>query len=211
MPIRVLLVDDNLLFRDGVAQILQADGRFEVVGTAARGAEGVAEAARLLPDLILIDLRMPEMSGVAAVRLIRAENPDVPIGVLSAIETVEDIEVALEAGASGYVVKDATPSALIEAADALARGNRSVVVMRDGRPLAASGEAGSPVLARLTPREREVLRALAGGESNDAIADRLRISPKTLRNHISNAYHKLQIYDRAQAVIIALREGLIEA
>jgi DNA-binding NarL/FixJ family response regulator len=210
MPIRVLLVDDNLLFRDGVAQILEADGRFEVVGTAARGSEGVAQAARLRPDLILIDLRMPEMSGVAAVRLIRAENPDVPIGVLSAIETVQDIEVALEAGANGYVVKDATPSALCEAAAALAGGNRSVVVMRDGRPLATSGETVSPALARLTPREREVLRALAGGESNDAIAGRLRISPKTLRNHISNAYHKLQIYDRAQAVIIAVREGLIE-
>src|SRR5207245_3314315 len=108
--IKVLLVDDNTLFRDGIVQILHADGRFEVVGQASNGAEAVAAAGRLLPDLILMDLRMPGMGGVEAIRAIRADAPEVPIGVLTMFAAHDYVQSALKAGASGYVAKDATPA-----------------------------------------------------------------------------------------------------
>jgi len=208
MAIGVLLVDDNVLFRDGIAQILGADGRFQVVGQASRGDEAVAAATRLQPDLILIDLRMPGMSGIEAIRRIRAGNPGVPIGVLTIFETAASVESALEAGATGYFAKDSTPSDLCVAAAALAQGR--------GRgstaSVTASGSAAAPatLLAPLTARELEVLRALATESSGAAIARTLGISPKTLRNHISRTYRKLHIHDRAQAVIVAIREGLVE-
>jgi DNA-binding NarL/FixJ family response regulator len=209
MSITVLLVDDNALFRDGLAQILAADGRFKVIGQASRGDEAVGAATRLHPDLILMDLRMPGMDGAAAIRRIRAEDPAVPIGVLTAFETADFVQSAMDAGATGYFAKDATPSELCDAAAALARGERT---HRSASPATRPMEAPRPssLLASLTAREVEVLRALATRDRNDAIARRLGISLKTLRNHISNLYHKLGIYDRAQAVIVAIREGLVE-
>src|SRR5438477_4010483 len=127
MPISVLLVDDNALFREGIAEILQRDGRFAVVGQASRGDEGVAEAARLQPGLILIDLRMPGMAGTEAIRRMRLRDPDVPIGVLTMFETQDHVRESLDAGASGYFAKDATPADLCDAAAALAGGTRILV------------------------------------------------------------------------------------
>ena len=205
VSLRVLLVDDNALFRDGIADILEADGRFRVVGQASRGDEAVAAASRLHPDLILMDLRMPGMSGAEAIRRIRAQDPAVPIGVLTVFETQESAQMALDAGATGYLAKDSTPADLCEAAAIIAQGKRNF------KPAAERG-AGSPsdLLARLTAREVEVLRALATEANNEAIAQRLGISPRTLRIHITHTYRKLQIHDRAQAVIAAIRAGLVE-
>ena len=209
MPITVLLVDDNVLFRDGIGQILRSDGRFDVVGEASRGDEAVKAAAKLRPNLILIDLHMPGISGVEAIRRIRMDDVEVAIGVLTMFESQDYVTQALAAGASGYVAKDSTPTELCEAAAALARGERDLVAVP--RTAVASRHAPrSGVLDTLTNRELEVLRALASDASNDAIARSLGISPSTLRNHISNTYRKLHIYDRAQAVIVALREGLVE-
>jgi two-component system NarL family response regulator len=210
MAITVLLIDDNTLFRDGLAQILRTDGRFQVVGAASRGEEAIAAAGQLHPDLILVDLRMPGMGGVEAIRRIRAHDPKVPIGVLSAVESREDIRSALDAGATGYLLKDSTPADLCRAALALAASQGGAA----GAPIvpvpAGREPSASAVLGRLTPREREVLAALASDLPNEAIARQLGISPKTLRNHISSAYQKLHIHDRAQAVIVAVREGLVE-
>jgi DNA-binding NarL/FixJ family response regulator len=205
----VLLVDDNGLFRDGIAEILRADGRFEVIGQASRGDEAVTAASRLRPDLILMDLRMPGMTGLEAIRRIRAQDPAVPIGVLTMFETSASVQSALGAGATGYVIKDSTPSELCEAAAALAHGERDLVANPRLQSPGASGPA-SRLLAQLTARQVEVLRALATGASQGAIARSLGISPKTLRNHISDTYRKLGINDRAQAVIVAIREGLVE-
>ena len=207
--IKVLLVDDNALFRDGIVQILHADGRFEVVGQASDGAEGVAAARRLRPDLILMDLRMPGMGGVEAIRAIRAHAPQVPIGVLTMFESADSVESALQAGASGYVAKDATPADFCEAASSLAQGVRHVIAIPNA-PARANGRPSGGLLARLTDRELEVLRALSTGASTAEIARSLGITTKTLRNHISATYHKLGIYDRAQAVILAVREGLVD-
>ena len=210
MAIKVLLVDDNALFRDGIGQILRADGRFEVIGQASQGGEAVAAARLLHPDLILMDLRMPGMGGVEAIRAIRARDRAVPIGVLTMFESRADVESALSAGASGYVAKDATPAAFCEAAGQLAQGKRAMVLVSDGDTAKGDGARSSDLLGRLTERELEVLRALSTGANTAEIAHDLGITMKTLRNHISNTYHKLGIYDRAQAVILAVREGLID-
>src|SRR5256885_8748670 len=127
MLISVLLVDGNGLFREGVAEILQRDGRFDVVGHASRGDEAVAAAARLQPDLILIDLQMPGMMGTEAIRRMRARDPDVPIGVLTMFDTQDYVRESMDAGRSGYLAKDATPDDLCNAAAALARGTRHPV------------------------------------------------------------------------------------
>ena len=208
--IKVLLVDDNALFRDGIVQILHADGRFQVVGQASDGAEGIAAAGRLRPDLILMDLRMPGMGGVEAIRAIRADAPQVPIGVLTMFESADSVQSALQAGASGYVAKDATPDDFCEAASSLAQGTRQVIAIPNALATRTDGNHSSVLLARLTDRELEVLRALSTGASTAEIARALGITTKTLRNHISATYHKLGIYDRAQAVILAVREGLVD-
>jgi DNA-binding NarL/FixJ family response regulator len=210
VPIKVLLVDDNVLFRDGIAQILQRDGRFEVIGQASRGDQAVVDAASLHPELILIDVEMPGMSGVEAIRQIRATKNEVPIGVLTMFETQDFVHAALSAGANGYVAKDSAPVDLCEAAVALAQGKRDLVAIPGSPHPNAAAPTPSGALASLTPREVEVLRALATNASNGAIAAQLGISPKTLRNHISNTYRKLGVFDRAQAVIAAVREGLVE-
>lgn len=126
MPIRVLLVDDYALFRDGLARVLKADRRFDVVGEASRGDEAVAAAAELRPDLILIDLRMPGMTGTEAIRRIRASDPRVAIGVLTIFASDQELQSALDAGATGYVVKDSTPADFCTAALAIAQGQRGV-------------------------------------------------------------------------------------
>lgn len=204
--VRVLLADDNKLFRDGVARILNADRRFRVVGLASDGEEAVAAAASLKPDLVLLDLNMPKMDGLEAVKRIRGNGSDVPIGILTILETHQEVRPALLAGANGYLPKDATPEELCEAAAALAAGKTTQLhlSLEDD---AASKPRGA--LSVLTQREFEVLKSLATGKANRDIARDLGISPKTLRNHISTVYHKLGIYDRAQAVIVAVREGVV--
>jgi DNA-binding NarL/FixJ family response regulator len=210
MAVKVLLVDDNALFRDGIVHILVADGRFEVVGQASHGAEAVAAAARLHPNLILMDLRMPGMGGVAAIRAIRLEDAAVPIGVLTMFESRDYIDAALSAGATGYVAKDATPADFCEAASRLAQGWREVVAVPNAPTIGSEAAPSSELLSRLTSRELQVLKALASGADTVEIASNLGITAKTLRNHVSNIYHKLGIYDRAQAVILAVHEGLVD-
>lgn len=191
-------MDDNALFREGVVRILQGDPRVDVVGQAARGDEAIRVADEMSPDLVLMDLRMPGLNGVEAIRRIRAAHPEIAIGVLTVFDNGRLVQAALAAGASGYILKDSTPRELTEAAVSLAQ--------RPKKP----GATEEDLTQRLTPRELEVLRALASGASNAVIAARLGISQKTLRNHISSTYHKLEIFDRAQAVLIAARQGLLD-
>src|SRR5260370_26341803 len=157
-----------------------------------------------------MDLRMPGMGGLEAIRAIRAQGPEVPIGVLTMFESPDYVQSALKAGASGYVAKDATPADFCEAASLLAHGRRELVAIPNAPAANADGTSSRNPLASLTEREREVLRALSTGASTTEIARNLGITTKTLRNHISNTYHKLGIYDRAQPFILALPEGLVD-
>jgi DNA-binding NarL/FixJ family response regulator len=203
------MVDDNALFREGVAHILAADGRFDVVGQASDGIQAVAAARELRPDVILVDLQMPALDGTETIRRIRAEDGTVAIGILTVFENRDRVRAALTAGANGYLAKDVTPAELCEGTFALAHG-RLLPAVDAEPPTDGEKPAVGELLTKLTARELEVLRALATGASNEAIARRMGISPKTLRNHISNTYHKLQIYDRAQAVIVAVQQGLVD-
>ena len=207
--IRVVLVDDNALFREGLARILNRDGRFTVVGQASDGLEGAELAKSLLPDLVLLDLRMPVMDGAQAAAAIRGRHPAMRIGILTVLESDRQIRPALEAGADGYLAKDASAADFCDAAVQLHAGNGNRLPRGEAPPATPASRASGP-LAGLTAREIEVLRALGGSETNQAIARSLGVSPKTLSNHISNLYRKLHIYDRAQAVIVAVNAGLIE-
>jgi DNA-binding NarL/FixJ family response regulator len=194
-----VIVDDNALFREGVVRIMEGDPRLQVIGQAERGDDAVRLVDEQRPDLVLMDLRMPGLNGVEAIRRIRGAYPGMAIGVLTVFDSGQLVEAALSAGADGYILKDSTPHQLTEAAVSLARTRRTVSAPEES------------AVRRLTPRELEVLRALATGASNAAIAGRLGISQKTLRNHISNTYHKLEIFDRAQAVLVAVQRGLLGA
>ena len=178
-------------------RIMESDPRLAVVGQAARGDDAVRMVEEHRPDLVLMDLRMPGLNGVEAIRRIRTTHPGIAIGVLTVFDNGQLVQSALAAGANGYILKDSTPHQLTEAAVSLVQ-----------RPRGAGSGEDDPI-RRLTAREVEVLRALATGASNAVIAARLGISQKTLRNHISNTYHKLEIFDRAQAVLIAARHGLV--
>ena len=210
--IRVLLADDNALFRDGIVQILHADGRFEVVGQAADGAAAVAAAGRLHPDLILMDLKMPNIDGIEATRRIVAEHPEIKVLILSTFDAESYVLQALRAGASGYVLKDSQPDAIVSSILAVMSGERVMANAVANRVLDLLTGAATPkqFYDGLTAREIEILKLLATGLANKQIARRLAISEKTVRNHVSHMYEKLQIYDRSQAVLYAVRKGLVE-
>jgi DNA-binding NarL/FixJ family response regulator len=209
---RVLLVDDQTLFRVGLAGLLSDDARIEIVGQASNGAEAVELAASLKPDVVLMDLQMPKMDGIEATRQIVAASPGIRILILTAYELDSYVIQALKAGASGYVLKDARPDAIISSLMAVMSGERVMASAVANRVLEMlTGTTTSrDFYDGMTGREIEVLRLLATGMANKQIAYQLTISEKTVRNHVSNMYEKLHVYDRAQAVLYAVRKGLVE-
>jgi DNA-binding NarL/FixJ family response regulator len=210
--IGLLIADDQALFRSGLARLFADDVRVEVLGEAADGAEAVRLAARLKPDVVLMDLRMPNLDGVEATRQILTANPAVKVIVLTTFDTDNQVLLALQAGASGFALKDTTPEAIIHAIEAVMAGQRVMASQVAQRVLDMISGVKSPkdFYDGLTAREVEILRLVAGGQANKQVAYQLRISEKTVRNHISHIYEKLGIYDRTQAVLYAVRKGLIE-
>lgn len=221
--IRVVLVDDHPLFREGVASLLARAEGIALVGEAASGAEAVAIVESLLPDIVLMDVKMPGMDGIAATRAIIACCPHVGVIMLTMFEDDESVFAALKAGARGYVLKDADRGTLLRAIRAVARGEallgpsiaqrvlEQFVRPQPPAPIApAAPVAPSPtdIFNELTPRELDVLRLIAQGLRNRDIAERLVISEKTVQNHISNIFSKLQVNDRSQAIVRALQAGL---
>jgi DNA-binding NarL/FixJ family response regulator len=211
-PARVLIADDQTLFRTGLARLLDEDPRVEVVGQAVDGADVLKRAASLNPDVILMDLKMPNLDGAEATRRIVAEHPEIKVLILSTFDADSYVLQALRAGASGYVLKDSQPDAIVSSILAVISGERVMANAVANRVLDLLTGATSPkqFYDGLTAREIEILKLLATGQANKQIARQLHISEKTVRNHVSHMYEKLHIYDRSQAVLYAVRKGLVE-
>jgi DNA-binding NarL/FixJ family response regulator len=209
---RVLIVDDQTLFRTGLARLLDEDDRVQVVGQAVDGADALKKVAALKPDIVLMDLKMPNLDGVEATRRIVAEHPGVKVLILSTFDADSYVLQALRAGASGYVLKDSQPQAVVSSVLAVISGERVMANAVANRVLDMLTGATTPkeFYDGLTVREIEILKLLAVGQANKQIAHRLHISEKTVRNHVSHMYEKLRIYDRSQAVLYAVRKGLVE-
>lgn len=207
---RVLLVEDHPLFRKGVVALLQAVPDVEVAGVAATGEEGVALAGELRPDVVLMDLQLPGMSGIEATREIVAARPDLRVLVLSLFEDEESVFLALRAGARGYVLKDADEEELVGALRAVARGEAifSPAIAERVLTFFATPRPAPKVFPALTDRERDILSLIARGHPNPAIARTLSLSPKTVANYVSSIFAKLQVADRAEAMIRAREAGL---
>jgi len=210
--IEILIVDDQALFRSGLAMILGEDPRVSVVGQACDGSDALAKVAALEPDIVLMDLKMPQMDGIAATIALSESHPDVKVIILSTYEADSYVLQALRAGARGYVLKDSRPDAIISSIVAVQAGERVMAGAVANRvlDLVSGNSSAKKFYDGMTGREVEVLRLLASGMANKQIAYRLKISEKTVRNHISNFYEKLHIYDRSQAVLYAVRKGLVE-
>lgn len=213
--IRVLLVDDHEIVRQGLRTFLELQDDFEIVGEGSNGVEAVALAAELQPDIILLDLVMPEMDGVEATRRILLANPDCKIVILSSFSDDDDALPAIRSGAMGYLLKDIPPDELADALRATYQGQTQLhpdiaqKLMQQIQNPEDTMDNTSPQVQDLTGRELEVLKLIGRGLSNREIANELSISHKTVKTHVSNLLGKLHLSDRTQAAIFAVRRGLV--
>jgi DNA-binding NarL/FixJ family response regulator len=211
-PTRVLIADDHPTFRRGLGSLLESLPDVELVGEADDGESAVSMTAQIKPDVVVMDLNMPRLNGIEATRRIIADDPSAAIIVLTMLDEDESVFAAMRAGARGYIVKGADTDDVLRAVESVARGDlvfgpsvAGRVLSYLTRPLSARDPV---VFPELSGREREILELLARGLSNTEIARRLVVSPKTVRNHVSNVFAKLQVSDRAQAIERARRAGL---
>jgi DNA-binding NarL/FixJ family response regulator len=216
MTIRVLLCDDQALVRGGFRMILEGRPDLEVVGEAADGLQAVALGRRLAPDVILMDVRMPGLDGVAATRRLVAGGSRARILILTTYDLDEYVYQAIQAGASGFLLKDVHPPQLVDAIRVVAAGDALLapsvtrrLLDRFAATLPATGAEPPPTLQSLSQRELEILKLLAGGLSNAELAARLVLSEATVKTHVSSILHKLGVRDRVQAVILAYDAGLV--
>ena len=206
MPIRILIVEDQRIVREGLIALLEDESEVAIVGEASEGAEAVELFARLQPDVVLMDLQMPNVDGPEATRRIREQSPDARILVLTTYATDEFIFKALRDGARGNLLKDASADQLLEAIRAVHQG-RTLLAPEVAERLVAGVSASTP--EPLTARELEVLKLLGQGRSNSEIADILTIAPRTVKVHVQNILGKLSANNRTEAVSIAVRQKLI--
>lgn len=209
MSIRILIVDDHGVVREGVRMYLALDPELEVVGEATNGAEAVRLTRQLKPDIVLMDLLMPEMDGVAATEAIRGEMPDTEVIALTSVLEDQAIYRAMRAGAIGYLLKDTKADELVQAIKAAAAGQVQLSPEVAAQLMREVGVPESP--EKLTERETEVLRLLAQGKANKEIAAELVIGEKTVKTHVSNILSKLSVSSRTQAALYAVRIGLVSS
>jgi len=218
MTISILIADDQELLRAGFRMILEAEPDLDVVGEAADGAQAVDETLRLKPDIVLMDVRMPELDGIEATRRLRDAGSDAKVVMLTTFDLDEYIHEALRVGASGFLLKDVPPEQLVAGLRAVASGDallapsitRRVIAEFIQRPPAAPAKI-EPRLAELTPRELEVLKLIAAGMSNAEVAQQLFVSATTIKTHVARILMKLDLRDRVQAVVLAHQTGLAQA
>jgi two-component system, NarL family, response regulator DegU len=231
--ITILLVDDHKLFREGVKRILEMEEGFQIVAEASDGEEAMNMAAEYQPNVILMDINMPKMTGVQATQRIKEKSPDSHVIILSIHDDENYVYKSLRSGASGYLLKEMDSDSLIEAIHSVARGEAYIhpkvtgklitefrrlssieqnveenVLMSDVSELGGSDKENN-ILA-LTPREREVLQLMAEGKSNRMIGEELFISEKTVKNHVSSILQKLDVQDRTQAVVMSIKNGWVK-
>ncbi|WP_240947018.1 MULTISPECIES: response regulator [Leeia] len=215
-PIRVLLIDDHSLFRSGVRQLLQREADLQVVGEAADGLEGIKRAKEFLPDVILLDLNMPGLSGLETLQILVQDLPQCAVVILTVSEEADELGQALRDGARGYLIKNIDVAALTSGIRRAARGEaviadsmtaKLVAQFRAQSPQAATPLA-SPPRDKLTSREREIVQCLARGESNKEIARRLDVAESTVKIHVQNILKKLNLSSRVQVAVYAVEHGL---
>jgi two-component system nitrate/nitrite response regulator NarL len=216
-PIRVLIVDDHVLFRGGVKALLARQPGFEVVGEASDGLEGVKRAKALAPDVVLLDLHMPGVSGREAVKLLAEEAPSARVLMLTVSEDADDLVDTLRAGASGYLLKNIETDALLDAIRRTAQGDAVVSALMTHKLVQGIKAAPKAQIAavptekdKLSPREREILIFLARGASNKEIARDLALAESTIKIHVQHILRKLDLASRVQAAVYAVEAGLIE-
>jgi DNA-binding NarL/FixJ family response regulator len=210
-PIRILIVDDHAAFRAGLAALLKSQAELRLVGEAATGTEAVRRSLELQPDVVLMDLGMPGLDGVSATRQIVDASPHIAVLVLTMADDDAAVFDAVRAGARGYLLKGADRAELVRAIRAVASGDAIFgppVARRLMAFFAEPSRLGPATFPELSDREHEVLELVARGMSNQQIVDRLVISPKTVRNHVSNIFSKLQVRDRSEAIVRAREAGL---
>jgi len=210
---RILVVDDHKLFREGLSVLLNAAPETAVVGEAGTGAEAIAQAKTLSPGVVLMDIKMPDMNGIEATRRILADQPDIGVIMLTMLEDDDSLFAAMCAGARGYILKGADKAEVLRTVKAVAEGQAlfgPAIASRLTNFFQKGGQMETAVVPfpELTDREREVLTLIAQGLNNNDIAVRLHIANKTVSNHISNIFNKLQVVDRAQAIVKARESGL---
>ena len=205
-PIRVLIVDDHPVVRDGLRGIFESTAEFEVAGEAGNGAEAVTRARALQPDVVLMDLRMPDVDGVTAIKRLAELGLDTRVLVLTTYDTDSDVVPAIEAGATGYLLKDAPRTELLRAVRAAARGE---AVLSPSVATRLLGQVRAPAREPLSSRELDVLALVARGTSNRDTANRLFISEATVKTHLLHIYAKLGVNDRAAAVAVGFERGLL--
>jgi NarL family two-component system response regulator LiaR len=211
-PITVMIVDDHAVVRQGIRALLEAEGGFQVVGEAGSGGEAALLATDLAPDVVLMDLVMPEMDGVTATRLIKQSSPRSQVIVLTSYHEDEHIYPAIRAGALSYLLKSVGLDELVSATRKAARGEATLhphVAARLAQELHGASVGTRWLYDTLSEREREVLNLIATGLTNAQIAERLVISERTVKSHVNNILSKLQVADRTQAAIFAWREGVV--
>lgn len=210
--ISVLLVDDHMLFRSGVRSLLQRHPRFAIVGEASDGIEGIKRAMQLRPDVILLDLHMPGMTGVETLQLILQGWPEAAVIMLTVSEDGEDLAAALHAGARGYLIKNIDADYLVRAIERAAAGESVLAESMATKLMAQLQKQREPSppseLDKLTPREREILACLARGESNKLIARVLDLAESTVKIHVQNILKKLRLTSRVQAAVFAVEQGM---
>ena len=214
--LRILLVDDHVLFRKGLARLLDAQPDFEVVGEAADGAEAIQQVQALRPDVVLMDLRMPVCDGLEATREIKRDHPSVRVVMLTVSEDDQDFFAAIRCGADGYLVKDLRPEGLFRELRGLANGEAPISRAMTGKMLRQLALGRRPAVPAapvdvLSDREREVLALVAEGLPNAEIAVELGVAVNTVRNHVRSILEKLGLRNRVQAAVYAVRAGLLPA
>jgi DNA-binding NarL/FixJ family response regulator len=208
-PFRVLIVDDHPVFLSGLKMLLDSDPRTQVIAEASTGVEAIDLAAQMQPDAVVIDLHLPGVNGIEATRAITQSSPHIGVLVLTMYDDDDSVFAAMRAGARGYLLKGAGHSDIVHAIAAVAAGTAVFGPGIAQRLLDYFGtQRTTAPFPELTEREREILNLIAGGNNNAAIAQRLYLSAKTVRNHVSNIFSKLQVADRAQAIVRARNAGL---